>query len=279
MAQLRAIKNVVNNYTDMERKVREATSNDPWGASGTLMAEIAEATDNYEHFPEIMGMIWKRLNDSGKNWRHVYKSLILLDYLVKNGAERVTHAAKENFPIIQTLKDFQYIEPKDGKDVGMNVREKAKALASLLKDDERLKEEREKAKKVKERFRGDSVSSSDRPSRRQFEDRSGVSHDRYTGSPGPQRSAAYDEEEEQVRRVLELSKREAEEAERKRKQREEADIQAAIARSKADAQSPGLVDFSAPARDPWGTAQAAPVDPFGATPFSRILANRWLGLD
>eukprot|EP00128_Syssomonas_multiformis_P013325 Colp12_sorted_trinity150504_noHs@29402 len=98
MAQLRAIKNVVNNYTDMERKVREATSNDPWGASGTLMAEIAEATDNYEHFPEIMGMIWKRLNDSGKNWRHVYKSLILLDYLVKNGAERVTHAAKENFP-------------------------------------------------------------------------------------------------------------------------------------------------------------------------------------
>ena len=39
-------KNVVYNYTDTEVKVREATSNDPWGPASTLMAEISELTYN-----------------------------------------------------------------------------------------------------------------------------------------------------------------------------------------------------------------------------------------
>lgn len=52
--------------------------------------------------------------------------------------------------MIQTLRDFQHIE--DNKDLGSNVREKAKALVALLKDDERLKNERAKALKAKERF-------------------------------------------------------------------------------------------------------------------------------
>jgi hypothetical protein len=40
-------------------------------------------------FSEIMQMIWKRLNDHGKNWRHVYKALVLLEYLIKTGSEKV----------------------------------------------------------------------------------------------------------------------------------------------------------------------------------------------
>lgn len=54
-------------------QVREATSNDPWGPSSSLMSEIADLTFNVVAFAEVMGMVWKRLNDSGKNWRHVYK--------------------------------------------------------------------------------------------------------------------------------------------------------------------------------------------------------------
>ena len=37
-------KNVMYNYTDAEVKVREATSNDPWGPSSTIMTELAEYT-------------------------------------------------------------------------------------------------------------------------------------------------------------------------------------------------------------------------------------------
>ncbi len=166
----RNIKNVAHNYTDAQVKVREATSNDPWGPSSTMMSEIADLTYNVVAFTEIMQMVWKRLNDHGKNWRHVYKALVLLEYLIKTGSEKartgsrlgranptilifiiqVAQQCKENIYAIQTLKDFQYLD--DNKDQGINVREKAKALVALLKDDERLRNERVRALKAKERF-------------------------------------------------------------------------------------------------------------------------------
>jgi len=146
----RNIKNVAHNYTDAQVKVREATSNDPWGPSSTQMSEIADLTYNMVAFSEIMQMIWKRLNDHGKNWRHVYKALVLLEYLIKTGSEKVAQQCKENIFAIQTLKDFQFVE--ENKDQGLNVREKAKAMVALLKDDERLKNERIRALKAKERF-------------------------------------------------------------------------------------------------------------------------------
>ena len=90
------------------------------------------------------------MNDHGKNWRHVYKSLVLLDHLIKYGNERVSQQCKENIFSIQTLKDFQHIE--DQKDQGYNVREKAKQLVALLKDDERLRNERRKAQDARQRY-------------------------------------------------------------------------------------------------------------------------------
>ncbi|XP_025136252.3 epsin-2 isoform X2 [Bubalus bubalis] len=147
----RQMKNIVNNYSEAEIKVREATSNDPWGPSSSLMTEIADLTYNVVAFSEIMSMVWKRLNDHGKNWRHVYKALTLLDYLIKTGSERVAQQCRENIFAIQTLKDFQYVD-RDGKDQGVNVREKAKQLVALLKDEERLKAERAQALKTKERM-------------------------------------------------------------------------------------------------------------------------------
>ena len=44
----------------------------------------------YRHeYQKIMSVVWKRLSDSGKNWRHVYKGLTVLEYLVAIGSERV----------------------------------------------------------------------------------------------------------------------------------------------------------------------------------------------
>ncbi|XP_031209630.1 epsin-3 isoform X2 [Mastomys coucha] len=147
----RQVKNIVHNYSEAEIKVREATSNDPWGPPSSLMSEIADLTFNTVAFAEVMGMVWRRLNDSGKNWRHVYKALTLLDYLLKTGSERVAHQCRENLYTIQTLKDFQYID-RDGKDQGVNVREKVKQVMALLRDEERLRQERTHALKTKERM-------------------------------------------------------------------------------------------------------------------------------
>ncbi|KAM3177137.1 hypothetical protein ACTXT7_005101 [Hymenolepis weldensis] len=154
----RHIKNVVHNYTEAERKVREATSNDPWGPSSTLMSEIADRTYNVIAFTETMQMIWRRLNDKSKNWRHVYKALILLDYIIKTGSDKVAVQCRENIHAIETLmegllvflRDFYYVE--DGKDVGNSVREKARSLNALLRDEERLQEERAKALLARERL-------------------------------------------------------------------------------------------------------------------------------
>ena len=60
-----------------------------------MMSEIADLTYNMVAFTEIMQMVWKRLNDHGKNWRHVYKALVLLEYLIKTGSEKV-NGEKEN---------------------------------------------------------------------------------------------------------------------------------------------------------------------------------------
>ncbi|XP_054463033.1 epsin-3 isoform X2 [Anoplopoma fimbria] len=149
----RQMKNMVNNFTEAEIKVREATSNDPWGPPSTLMSEIADLTFNAVAFVEVMGMIWKRLNDHGKNWRHVYKALTLTDYLIKTGSERVAQECRENIYTIKTLRDFQYID-RDGRDQGVNVREKAKQLVTLLQDEEKLKKERSQALKTKTRMAG-----------------------------------------------------------------------------------------------------------------------------
>lgn len=75
---------------------------------------------------------------------------ILLEYLIKTGTEKVAQQCKENVFAIQTLQDFTYVE--ECNDQGLRVREKAKQLVTLLKDDERLKNERTKALKAKERF-------------------------------------------------------------------------------------------------------------------------------
>jgi hypothetical protein len=45
-AFLPVVKNYTKGYSDVQLKVREATSNDPWGPAGTLMNEIAQLSYN-----------------------------------------------------------------------------------------------------------------------------------------------------------------------------------------------------------------------------------------
>ncbi|XP_061079757.1 epsin-3-like isoform X2 [Conger conger] len=146
----RQMKNMVNNYTEAEVKVREATSNDPWEPPGPLMEEISDLTFNAVAFPEVMGIIWKRLNDHGKNWRHVYKALSLLEYLIKTGSDRVGKQCRENAVALQTLRDFQHTD-RDGRDQGAIVRDKARQVVALLRDEDRLKRARSQSLKSRER--------------------------------------------------------------------------------------------------------------------------------
>ncbi|KAK7077943.1 Epsin-2, partial [Halocaridina rubra] len=172
----------------------------------------------------------------------------------------VADQCKENIFAIQTLKDFQYIE--ENKDQGMNVREKAKALVTLLKDDERLRNERVRALKAKERFAlsvsgigSDSdissptspsypdtyVTSSSRPSERNAY---GI-----TDGPSnlePQLEAArpqtVGEEELQLQLALAMSKEEAEQEEQKQRS-DDVRLQMAITQSEEDFKKGSTSEF------------------------------------
>lgn len=259
----RQVKNIVHNYSEAEIKVREATSNDPWGPSSSLMSEIADLTYNVVAFSEIMSMVWKRLNDHGKNWRHVYKAMTLMEYLIKTGSERVAQQCRENIYAVQTLKDFQYID-RDGKDQGVNVREKAKQLVTLLKDEERLREERIHALKTKEKM-AQTSSASSAPSAPSLG--GSLSVGSHSGGADPEQAwpQSSGEEDLQLQLALAMSKEEAEQEERLRRG-DDLRLQMAIEESKREKLKPeesALMELSAV--DPWGAPAAAAAGTAAAT--------------
>ncbi|CAN9187977.1 unnamed protein product [Alternaria alternata] len=153
-AGFRKAQNAVMNYTEMEAKVREATNNEPWGASSTMLQEIANGTFNYQLLNEIMPMIYKRFTEkASEEWRQIYKALQLLEYLIKNGSERVIDDARSHVSLLKMLRQFHFID-QNGKDQGINVRNRAKELAELLSDVDRIRTERKKARANRNKFGG-----------------------------------------------------------------------------------------------------------------------------
>ncbi|KAG2388211.1 hypothetical protein C9374_001061 [Naegleria lovaniensis] len=152
-SKIKQIKNTVLQMTPLEIKVRECTSNDPWGVKQTDKLEVADHTFNYEDFKLIMSVIRIRLADVGKDWRHVQKGIQLMEFLVIHGSERCLDEARDMTSLIRHLKNFKYVDD-EGKDWGVNVRDAAKHFLEFIKNEEAIKEEREKAKEEKSKYEG-----------------------------------------------------------------------------------------------------------------------------
>ncbi|KAK2756965.1 Epsin-3, clathrin recruitment and traffic between the Golgi and endosome [Arachnomyces sp. PD_36] len=101
-----------------------------------------------------MPMIYKRFTDkTAEEWRQIYKSLQLLEFLVKNGSERVIDDARSHLSLLRMLRQFHYID-QNGKDQGLNVRNRAQELAKLLGDVDMIRAERKKARANRNKFGG-----------------------------------------------------------------------------------------------------------------------------
>ncbi|XP_055076436.2 uncharacterized protein epn1b isoform X2 [Misgurnus anguillicaudatus] len=245
----RQLKNLVQNFSEAEVKVREATSNDPWGPSSSQMADISDLTYNVVACNEILTMLWKRLSDD-KNWRHVYKSLTLLEYLLKTGSDRVPQQCTENLHILKVLTEYRFTD-KDGKDQGINVREKAKIVMLLVEDEDKRKEEREFAMKTKDKLaKAPTASSAAGPEKEKPE------IPPYTGLPSLDNipsvadlTAAMAKKKEEQRRL---------EAERK-----EAERRAKEGDTEPDLWEQGATAAPPSSSDPWG----APSDPSNSDPW------------
>eukprot|EP00960_Hanusia_phi_P022129 655496-Hanusia_phi.AAC.3 len=155
-------KNAVLNTSEIVVKVKEATNSEAWGPSGTAMGEICDlVSSSPEERAQALAMIWERLREAPERWRkvelvpvssrdadpgcQVYKALTLLEYLCKNASRR--HEDYE----LRKERLTRFIEAQSGKDQGINVREKSKSLIELLKNQEKLTEQREAAKRSKAR--------------------------------------------------------------------------------------------------------------------------------
>lgn len=165
-----------------------------------------------------MDMLDKRLNDKGKNWRHVLKSLKVLDYCLHEGSELSVTWARKNVYIIKTLREFQYVD-EEGRDVGQNgeshsatlflviltyaVRVAAKELTSLVMDEDRLRSERSDRKLWKSRVSG-------------LDDYQQMGYEPPRRAERPRRRQNDDEDDTEYRLAIEASKTEAEEERRRR---------------------------------------------------------------
>ncbi|PHU09255.1 Clathrin interactor EPSIN 1 [Capsicum chinense] len=154
---VREIKREVNlkvlKVPEIEQKVLDATDDEPWGPHGTALAEIAQATKKFSECQMVMNVLWTRLAETGKNWRYVYKSLAVIEYLVAHGAERAIDDIIEHTYQISSLTSFEYVEP-NGKDMGINVRKKAETVVALLNNKEKIQEVRSKATANRDKYVG-----------------------------------------------------------------------------------------------------------------------------
>jgi len=137
---------------ETERRVYEAISNKNWGASSTLLNDIAADIHTYENYAMVMRIIWDSLNAAGRSWRQIFKTLALLEHLIKNGPERIVEDARDHMFKIRTLSDFNYYE--GNVDRGAGVREKAKQIMDLLSDNAVIRDERASARRIREKLGG-----------------------------------------------------------------------------------------------------------------------------
>ncbi|CAN8318196.1 unnamed protein product [Cochlearia groenlandica] len=182
----------------VEQKVLDATSNEAWGPHGSLLADLAQASRNYHEYQLIMGVLWKRLSDTGKNWRHVYKALTVLEYMVGHGSERVIDEIKERAYQISTLSDFQYID-SGGRDQGGNVRKKSQSLVALVNDKERIAEVRQKADANRDKYRSSAPGGMYKPSGGYGDKYDYGSRDEERSSNGKEREYGYRDDDRNSR--------------------------------------------------------------------------------
>jgi epsin len=101
----------------------------------------------------VTKLMWEAIETPRPSaWRVIFKGLTLLEHLLKNGSERCVDDARNHSHLLRNLDRFNYYEGT--VDRGVGVREKSKQVVEILQDDERIREERQKARHLREKFSG-----------------------------------------------------------------------------------------------------------------------------
>ena len=130
-----------------------------------------------DKYNAAMKLIFYIIGNSAKNWKQVLKvisplaeylfstnqinltlrckfvkGLILLEFMIKNGADRVVEGCRDRLLTLREFKSFTFTE--GGEEKGSSIREKSKQLIELLGNSELIRSEREKARALRHKFIG-----------------------------------------------------------------------------------------------------------------------------
>lgn len=152
--KIKSARLVLTDVTPVQLMTEEATNANPWAPTTQTLALISRAAFEVDDYWRIVDILHTKLSKfDRKNWRAPYNALIVLEYLLTHGPERVAQEFQTEKAIINDMEIFQHIDEK-GFNWGLAVRKKSERILKLLEDAILLKEERENARKITREIKG-----------------------------------------------------------------------------------------------------------------------------
>ena len=103
--------------TDLEKKLKEATSNEHCHANVSLLNEISNRTQYRADYNTIFAHCIKKLNCRSEKWRKILKDLFLIEHILRTGNPRFADDLKNEDYKIKNLTNFSYYD-KSNSDKG-----------------------------------------------------------------------------------------------------------------------------------------------------------------
>ena len=138
----------VTRKSDAQIAVLEATNDENWGPTNTQMQEICRMCNNFNDCEEIKQTIWERVQQVD-TVRYVQKSLILLEFLLRNGPESFRSNARSNLGRLQSLTYIHQYEVGEEAALEAVIRKKAEDIIEMVNDNAVYQEQRERASKLR----------------------------------------------------------------------------------------------------------------------------------
>ena len=101
---------------ELEKKINEATVNEMGLPSISLLNEISSRSDELEESKVMSKCCIKILSLKPKMWKRIFRSLSVIEHVLKTGSQNFVEQIKEERDRIKDLFEFKYEE--DDKDKG-----------------------------------------------------------------------------------------------------------------------------------------------------------------
>ncbi|KAF0900830.1 hypothetical protein E2562_035466 [Oryza meyeriana var. granulata] len=140
----------LGDVTPAELLVQEATNKDAGvGPDARTLACIADAAFDMDDYWRIAAVLRRRMARAAdwKEWRPVYKTLVVLEFLLTHGPDEVPRDFLPDIAAVRDLRGFTHVDDR-GFDWGACMQRRCDSVLALLTDADRLRDARRRAIRV-----------------------------------------------------------------------------------------------------------------------------------